>query len=168
MEHELVEGPPVMRSASMAEHTALVGIRPSTKRLFVAPRHQVSQTTQCEVVLAAAAVEIEVAVVTVVVLLWHRPSSELACGKTTDSVEHELGVVRSASLAEHPALVELRLSTKSPLVAPRHQVYQTTQCEVVRTTVPSVAAPSSVLVVVHFLSELLLGVASICEGSLGC
>ena len=118
-----------------------------------------------------AAVEIEVAVVTVVVLLWHCPSSELAGGKTTDSVEHELvegvPVVKRASLAEHPALVELRLSTKSPLVAPCHQVSQTTQCEVVQSTVPSVAAPSFVFVVVHFLSELLLEVASICEGSLG-
>ena len=76
-------------------------------------------------------------------------------------------VVQRASLAEHPSLVELRLSTKSPLVAPCHQVSQTTQCEVVQSTVPSVAAPSFVLVVVHFLSELLLEVASICEGSLG-
>ena len=89
-------------------------------------------------------------------------------------MEHELvegvPVVRSASLAEHPALVGIRPSTKMPLVAPRHQVSQTTQCEVVlaaAAAVPAVAAPS-VLAVVHFLSELLLEVASICEGSLGC
>ena len=47
----------------MAEHPALVGIRPSMNKLFVAPCLQVSQTTQCsEAVLAAAAVVLAAAV----------------------------------------------------------------------------------------------------------
>ena len=79
VEHELVEGLPGVRRASMAEHPALVPrlgsvlvvIRPSTNTLFVAlcllhdllfehcqtEISRVSRTTQCsEAVLAAAAV----------------------------------------------------------------------------------------------------------------